>query len=94
MNDLHRHGIVALSLALCASGCVIRPKDFPDASKLPQTWQVDRTRVLAVRANPPEIEPGQTATFERLIGGPTQDTMTIWLACDARLLTDTVDQRR
>jgi hypothetical protein len=44
---------------------------------------VDSLRVIGVRAEPPEIRPGQTAQLQQLIinpgGGPTT---TLWLGCD------------
>ena len=38
--------------------------------KLPPQWRVDKLRLLAIRAVPPEIAPGETAVIERLLVNP------------------------
>jgi len=67
------------------SGCVIggdkhiRPRDLADV------WLVDRPRILAIKAEPPEAIAGQEVTFEALIPNPDAeegvDWATMWLAC-------------
>jgi len=45
---------------------------------------VDRLRVLAVKADPPEARPGETVTLEGLIADPNAASpFVIWLACAA-----------
>jgi len=64
------------------AGCVISPDQYPEPGDLPQVWMVDRLRVLAVRADPPEVEPGDTVNFEALVVDPDEGgSLTIWLAC-------------
>ena len=67
------------------SGCVIGNERFTRPADLSPAWLVDRTRVLGVQASPPEIRPGETATFEALVASPsTEDPFSIiWLACPA-----------
>ncbi len=74
-----------IGLAAVLSSCVIggdkhlRPRD------LSATWLVDRPRILAIKAEPPEATAGQVVTFEALIPNPDaepgEDWATIWLAC-------------
>ena len=66
------------------SGCVIgndryqRPRDLPDSAV------VDRPRILAIQAEPPEVAPGETVEFAALIGDPDGVLdLTVWLACDS-----------
>jgi hypothetical protein len=44
---------------------------------------VDRTRILAIRADPPEINPGESAVFEALIPQPgiEEPWPRLWFAC-------------
>lgn len=62
---MRRLASTALLLALAAC-------NEPDTA--PQT-QVDRLRVLSVRADPPEIAPGQATTLAPLVGAPGIDQM-------------------
>lgn len=50
---------------------------------LAQGWQLDRTRVLGVRATPAEPRPGDTVTFESLVYTPAGETTAgvLWFAC-------------
>lgn len=51
---------------LLLAGCGLEATDPP--------WQLAHDRVIAVRADPPHLAPGETATFEALLahdGGPT-----------------------
>jgi hypothetical protein len=66
---------VALA-ALGAMGCL--------TAELSSSWTIDRLRVLAVRAEPPEPAPGDTITFEALIVSPDAPLeLVLWLACPA-----------
>ena len=53
------------------------------ASDLAQGWQLDRTRILAVRASPAEPRPGDTVRFESLVYTPSDvsDAGILWFAC-------------
>lgn len=46
-----------------------------------QEWLVDRTRVLAVRAEPPEAAPGATVTLSALVVDPDGDPEVAWIGC-------------
>ncbi len=65
---------LAISLGLCA--CVELP-DF-DAPSV-----IDRPRVLAVVAEPPEINPGEPVTMSVLVAGTDGDYDVAWRACAA-----------
>ncbi|MEN0068167.1 MAG: hypothetical protein AAGA48_38945 [Myxococcota bacterium] len=72
-------------LWLFSTACVINSEQFPRPRDLSEEWQVDRTRILAVRAEPPEIRPGEVASLEALIAGPVEDDAElslVWLACE------------
>ncbi len=66
--------LAALALAACSP-------DFDPASK------IDKLRVLAVKAEPPEIAPGASAKLETLVvradfaSDPTRTTTLVYLAC-------------
>jgi len=69
--------LVAGGLALAACGCT---------GKLPPPSLVDRFRVLAVRAEPPEVQPGAAAALDLLIVDPYapaegRPRSFLWLAC-------------
>jgi hypothetical protein len=69
---------------LILAGCVINPDKWPRPRELSQPWLVDRTRVLAVRADPPEAYPNSRVTFEALVGrdqDDTEDLAQVWVAC-------------
>lgn len=70
--------------ALALMGCPIGNDKFPKPADLTPGWQVDKPRLLAVRAEPPEIRTGESATFEALLaqpGGGESDRVILWLAC-------------
>ncbi len=60
-------------LALLTTHCVIGSNQSPRARDLPDEWLVDRVRVLAVQANPPEASPGATVSFNALVPQPGTD---------------------
>jgi len=74
---------VAVALCLGLSACVIGGDKYPRPRDLSPGWLVDRPRVLAMAAEPPEIRPGESATFSALIPNPDSDDelLQIWLAC-------------
>ncbi len=69
-----RTGRIA-GLALLAAGC--------GGPKLSQSWQLDRLRVLGVRAVPAEPRPGETVALERLLYLPAGASLggVAWFAC-------------
>jgi hypothetical protein len=54
-----------------------------NANTLTQSWQLDRLRILGVRATPAEPQPGDLTTFESLIYVPAEMTLegVIWFGC-------------
>lgn len=72
-----------MTLLLLAS-CVINADRYPRPSELTPRWMVDKRRILAVRAEPPEAGPGSVVQFEVLLGAPgpeTEEPAVLWLAC-------------
>ena len=70
---------LAVAMAAVAAGC---------SGDLPKSDVVDKLRVLAVRASPPEIRPGQTSVLDALVVQPplAPDAAAprpsyLWLAC-------------
>lgn len=73
---------VALAACLWLTGCPIGNNKFIKPKDLSPAWRIDKLRVLAVRADPPEVLPGETATFTALITDPNAETgAVVWLAC-------------
>ncbi len=71
-------------LPLLLAGCVINSDRWTRPSELPPAWLVDRTRVMAIKAEPPEAYPNTTVSFEALIARPPEDTDplgVLWIAC-------------
>lgn len=67
---------------LLLTGCVINSDKYPRPRDLAPSWLIDRTRVLAIAAEPPEAEPGDVVTFQALIGAPDEAELgVVWLAC-------------
>lgn len=70
------------TLALTLAGCPIGNNKYAKPKDLSPSWRIDKLRVLAVRADPPEILPGETATFTALVTDPDGESGAIvWLAC-------------
>lgn len=65
----------AAALALLVPGCA--------AAELSQTWQLDRLRVLAIQAEPAEVQPGETTRLRGLVYAPIGQAVTaqIWFGC-------------
>ncbi len=69
---------------LFVSACAIGDAQVPDPADLSPEWLVDRLRVLAIRADPPEAAPGTEVRFEALLVDPFQESgVVVWLACPA-----------
>ena len=78
---LKQHIVISTILALSA-GCVVGSDQYPAPGDLSERWLVDRPRLLAVRADPPEAGPGVTVSFEALLPDPTEQIESIiWMAC-------------
>lgn len=58
---------------LMLSGCLTQ--------SLSPAWFIDRTRLLAVRAEPAEPRPGDLVTFTSLAVDPAQDLLIVWTGC-------------
>ena len=66
------------------AGCVIGSDKYPRPRDLPQANLVDRLRVLAIKAEPPEVRPGEPVAIEGLVVDPnTQAPLVVWLACES-----------
>lgn len=69
-----------LAVALC--GCPIGNDKFAKPKDLSPVWLADKLRVLAVRADPPEVGPGEAARFEALVADPEGVAgAVVWIAC-------------
>lgn len=64
---------LALLSALPLCGCLTQDLD--------PSWLLDRTRVLAVAAEPAEPAPGDTVTFTSLVVDPEQEPLVLWVGC-------------
>ena len=60
-------------LFILATACAL-----PDFT---QEWLVDRTRVLAIQAEPPEAASGQLVTLSALVVDPNGEPEAAWVAC-------------
>ncbi len=64
-----------LLVCVLAAACYEQPE-------LSESWQLDRLRVLGVRAEPAEPQPGEDVSFEALVWSPDgAEVPTIWFAC-------------
>ncbi|MCB9663372.1 MAG: hypothetical protein H6732_04610 [Alphaproteobacteria bacterium] len=74
-------GVVGVSLLV--GGCAPLGDDlYPKPDDLSPEWQLDRVRVLAIRAEPPEIDLGQSSVLEGLVVDPYGDVaLKVWNAC-------------
>lgn len=65
-----------------AAACAIGDDQLPKPEDLPEEWRVDRLRVLAIRAEPPEAAVGQEVQLSALLVDPfDQVGGIVWLAC-------------
>ncbi|MCB9777401.1 MAG: hypothetical protein H6742_02420 [Alphaproteobacteria bacterium] len=67
--------VLLLGLPLALVGC--------GNNGLAQAWQLDRLRILGVRATPAEPRPGEAVSFEALYYLPGDDELelSVWIAC-------------
>lgn len=71
-----------LVLASLATACAIGDDQYPKPEDLSPEWLVDRLRVLAIQAEPPEAVPGETVRFSALRVDPFDEVAAVvWLAC-------------
>jgi hypothetical protein len=78
----------AIAVVLVLGGCVIGSDKYPRPRDLEPGWSVLRSRVLGIRALPPEVAPGETATFEVLLPDPNDEIgAVLWLACPPEATT-------
>lgn len=74
--------LAVASLATLATGCVIGGDKYPRPRDLPESSLVDRPRVLAIQAEPPEVRPGDTVLFSALLADPFEEIGgSVWIAC-------------
>jgi hypothetical protein len=75
-------------IALVA-GCAIGDKQFKKPEDLSPAWLVDKPRVLAIVAEPPEVAPGEIARFQALIVDPSEaPRAVVWFACEPASSSD------
>ncbi len=72
---------ILLPVLLLVAGCPIGNDKYPKPSELTPDWLVEGPKVLAMRADPPEVPPGGTATFSSLVAAPGEGSLRLWLAC-------------
>jgi hypothetical protein len=64
------------------TGCVIGTNKYKRPSELDSATLIDRVRILAIQAEPPEARPGDEVHFSALIADPNDEVDTVvWLAC-------------
>ncbi len=68
------------SIALLNASLLLLPGCL--TTELSSAWEIDRLRILAVRAEPAEPGPGDTVTFESLIVSPDREVeLVMWIGC-------------
>ena len=72
-----------LPMLVLSQACVIGGDGVPKPSDLTPRWQIDSPLVIGIRAEPPEIRPGETAVFSSLIAQPdgAAERVNVWFAC-------------
>lgn len=69
--------------------CAIGDKQFKKPEELTPAWRVDKPRVLAITAEPPEIRPGETSRFQALLVDPDDgERAVVWFACEPASSSD------
>ena len=72
----------AIMGALLLTACPLGNELYPDPVDLTPDWQVDKLRILGIQADPPEIRPGEAATFRALVADPRgKSGAVVWIAC-------------
>jgi hypothetical protein len=73
-----------LLLGIALPACVLNGDKYAKPSELAPSWAVENTRVLGIQAEPPEVGPGESVSFDALIGQPMDATAPLvrtWFAC-------------
>ncbi len=82
-----RHTLL-ITMASLLGGCVIGSDKWQRPRDLDPAWLVDRTRVLGMQAEPPELVPGQAASFSVLAPDPEGALGgKLWIACSPEQTT-------
>ncbi len=77
-----------LGICLLLPACVINADKYPRPRDLTPAWKTTSLRILAIQAEPPEIQPGEPATFSALLADPNGDAGgTLWVACSPEQTT-------
>jgi hypothetical protein len=64
------------------SACVIQSDRYPRPRDLEPSWLANRPRLLAIRADPPDVRPGETTRLSALFVDPDGDlAATAWIGC-------------
>jgi len=81
----YRHLFVSLLL----SACVINGDKYARPRDLNPESLVDRTRILAIQAEPPEVRPGDSAEIKALLADPNNEVEnTLWVTCSKEESSD------
>lgn len=74
--------LLAPVLWLPLAGCPIGNDRYLRPIDLDPSWRIDRLRVLAVQAEPPEARPGEEVRFNVLLVDPQEQAGgVLWIAC-------------
>ncbi len=74
--------LLLAAIALASGGCPIGNDRLPKPRDLPPAWRIDKLRLLAVVAEPPEAAPGDIVTFSALVLDPDEVVgLRAWIAC-------------
>lgn len=77
-----------MMLALLVA-CVIGGEKYPQPGDLEPDWSVNRPRLLAVAAEPPEAAPGEAVTFSSLVADPRGEiALQVWTVCPPEAADD------
>jgi hypothetical protein len=69
-------------LLVALVGCVIQSDRSPRPRDLEPSWLANRPRLLAIRADPPDVLPGGSAALQALFADPEEELRgSLWLGC-------------
>lgn len=67
-------------LLICS--CVIQSERYPRPRDLEPGWLADRPRILAIKVDPPDLLPGESASVRALFVDPDEELGgVVWLGC-------------
>lgn len=76
--------IFSMAMAILLTSCTLQSDKYQRPRDLAPAWKVDKLRILAIQAQPPEIKPGEQASFAALLIDPEASIeTTIWAQCSA-----------